>query len=303
MPTTTAQDRPPSSPPSPPSSPHTASSAAASPSAAGTCGPSAEAAPSEPATPGVDLESVNRQLAEAEPAEVVRWARETFGVAGQGGGVAPGGLVMSTSFGVQSAVMLHLVTRVIPHLPVIFIDTGFHFQETYRFADQLTERLELNLHVYGPAESPSWFVARHGQLWDSQDPADLDRYDQLRKVEPMQRALRELGATATLAGLRGQQTQHRAGLRKVEGQDGRYKISPILDWSTKDVHEYLKRHDLPYHPLHERGYASVGDWHSTRPITAGQDERAGRFNGLKQECGLHLPTTPQEDESRYSSGL
>ncbi len=119
-------------------------------------------------------------------------ARETFGVAGQGGGLTPGGLVMSTSFGVQSAVMLHLVTRVIPHLPVIFIDTGFHFQETYRFADELTQRLQLNLRVYAAAESPSWFVARHGQLWKSDNPDELDRYDQLRKVEPMNRALAEL---------------------------------------------------------------------------------------------------------------
>ena len=270
------------------------------------CQPAAATAPTLPEV-DLDLDAVDRQLADATPAEVVRWARETFGVAGEGGGVTAasgaGGLVMSTSFGVQSALMLHLVTQVVPHLPVVFIDTGFHFQETYKFADQLTERLELNLRVYAAAESPSWFVARHGRLWESDNPEDLDRYDRLRKVEPMQRALEELGATATLAGLRRQQTNHRARLRKVERQGDRYKIAPILDWSTKDVHDYLKRHELPYHPLHESGYASIGDWHSTRPVAAGQDERAGRFNGLKQECGLHLPTTPQEDESRYSSGL
>ncbi|MEM1108656.1 MAG: phosphoadenylyl-sulfate reductase [Planctomycetota bacterium] len=248
--------------------------------------------PSQPANP-LDLDAANARLAEASPEEVVRWAGDTFG----------DGLVMSTSFGVQSAVMLALVTKVLPDIPVIFIDTGFHFQETYRFADELTERFKLNLKVYAPAESPSWFVARHGQLWDSSDSADLNRYDQLRKVEPMNRALEELGVTATLAGLRRQQTNHRANLRKVEIQDGRSKIAPILDWSTKDVHDYLKQHDLPYHPLHDQGYASVGDWHSTRPITAGEDERAGRFSGLKQECGLHLPMSQEEDDSRFSSGL
>ncbi|MEM8739416.1 MAG: phosphoadenylyl-sulfate reductase [Planctomycetota bacterium] len=253
---------------------------------------------STPPTPTIDLDAVNARLADAEPAEAVRWAADAFGYTASGGG-----LVMSTSFGVQSAVMLHLVTQVAPEIPVIFIDTGFHFQETYTFADELTDRLSLNLKVYAPAESPSWFVARHGQLWESDNPDDLNRYDRLRKVEPMARALDELGATATLAGLRRQQTNHRANLRKVAQQDGRFKVAPILTWSTKDVHDYLKTHDLPYHPLHEQGYASVGDWHSTRPITAGEDERSGRFNGLKQECGLHLPTTPQEDESRFSSGL
>lgn len=249
---------------------------------------------SSPTIPaGLDLDAVNARLADADPAAVVRWAADAAG----------DGLALSTSFGVQSAVMLHLVTRELPDVPVVFIDTGFHFQETYRFADELTDRLKLNLKVYAADESPSWFVARHGRLWESDDPEDLNRYDRLRKVEPMNRALDELGVTATLAGLRRQQTNHRANLRKVEAQGGRLKISPILEWSTKDVHDYLKAHDLPYHPLHEQGYASVGDWHSTRPITAGQDERAGRFNGLKQECGLHLPETQAEDDSRYSSGL
>lgn len=252
-----------------------------------------DAVTTSPSQHPLDLAAANARLAEASPQDVVRYAAEAFG----------GGLAMSTSFGVQSAVMLHLVTRVLPQIPVIFIDTGFHFVETYKFADELTKRLELNLKVYAAEESPSWFVARHGQLWDSDNPEDLNRYDRLRKVEPMNRALEELGVTATLAGLRRQQTNHRANLRKIEGQDGRYKVAPILEWTTKDVHDYLKANNLPYHPLHDQGYASVGDWHSTRPITAGDDERAGRFNGLKQECGLHLPSTKEEDDSLYSSGL
>ncbi|MEM6459720.1 MAG: phosphoadenylyl-sulfate reductase, partial [Planctomycetota bacterium] len=158
-----------------------------------------------------DLDAVNADLARASAADTVRWAAETAG----------DGLVLTTSFGVQSAVMLHLVTRVRPDVPVIFIDTGFHFAETYRFADQLTDRLRLNLRVYAPDDSPAWFVARHGQLWASDDPADRDRYDRLRKVEPMDRALDDLGATAVLAGLRRQQTDHRRTLRRVETQAGR----------------------------------------------------------------------------------
>src|SRR5690606_23489534 len=108
---------------------------------------------------------------------------------------------------------------------------------------------------------------------------------------------------AWLAGLRKGQTEHRKHLRHVELQGDTYKVHPILTWTTKAVHEYLKRHDLPYHPLHEQGYASIGDWHSTRPVGAGEDERAGRFGGLKQECGLHLPKSPEENASREASGL
>ncbi len=246
----------------------------------------------------IDLDKVNADLAGKSSEDVIRWASETFG----------DGLVMTTSFGVQAAVMLHLVTRVVPEIPVIFIDTGFHFPETYRFADELTQRLGLNLKAYQPRESAAWFVARHGELWDKgatdeERLANLTRYDEMRKVEPMQRALSELHATAWLAGLRKDQTDHRALLDKVAQQGSQHKVHPILTWTTRDVHNYLKTHDLPYHPLHEKGYASVGDWHSTFPIGEGEEERAGRFHGLKQECGIHLPTTPEESQSRDGSML
>lgn len=249
-----------------------------------------------PAAP--DLATTNAQLADLDAPAIVQWAAGRFG----------DGLVMTTSFGAQAAVMLHLVTRVLPDIPVIFIDTGFHFPETYRFADELTERLRLNLKVYQPELSAAWMVARYGELWnqgatEEERVANSIKYDRMRKVEPMQRALRELNVTAWLAGLRGKQTDHRAKLRHVEVQDGIHKVHPILTWNTKRVHEYLKAHNLPYHPLYEKGYASIGDWHSTRAIGAGEDERAGRFAGLKQECGLHLPSTSEENQSREGSGL
>ncbi len=241
----------------------------------------------------IDLPAVNAQLASAEASRVVAWAAEAFGQ----------GLVMSTSFGVQSAVMLHLVTRVVPDIPVIFIDTGFHFLDTYKFADELTLKLKLNLKVYQPAHSAAWTLARYGKLWETGDPADLDKLDQIHKVEPMERALDELGATATLAGLRRGQTETRQDLTPVVLQRGRHKVHPILAWTSKDIHDYLKAHDLPYHPLRDKGYASVGDWYNTLPITAGQHEREGRFGGLKQECGLHMPATPEESASRDASML
>lgn len=243
--------------------------------------------------PTIDLEQVNAELADADAPQVVRWAAKTFGER----------LVMTSSFGAQAAVMLHLVTREVPDIPVIFIDTGFHFPETYRFADAMTDRLGLNLKVYAPQLSPAWMVARHGRLWEKDTKEALDQYDRMHKLEPMQRALKELNVGAWLAGLRGGQTDHRKSLARVVRQDGFFKVHPILSWTTKDVHEYLKKHDLPYHPLYEQGYPSIGDWHSTFPIGEGQDERAGRFRGLKQECGLHLPTSPQESQSRDGSML
>jgi phosphoadenosine phosphosulfate reductase len=239
--------------------------------------------------PTLDLAGINEKLETLSASDIVRFAVETFGDR----------LMLTTSFGAQAAVMLHLVTQVVPGVPVIFIDTGFHFPETYRFADQLTQRLKLNLKVYGADDTPGWFVARHGELWNT----DINRYDLLRKVAPMQRALQELQPLAVLAGLRRQQTDHRASMQHLEIQDQRYKVSPILRWHTRDVHQYLKTHDLPYHPLYEQGYKSIGDWHSTRAIAVGEDERAGRFKGLKQECGLHLPLSPAEDASRQSADL
>jgi len=240
----------------------------------------------------LDLDALDRELSGADARELVAWATRTFG----------DGLVMSTSFGIQSAVALHLVTSVVPEIPVLWVDTGYLPAETYRFAEKLRRRLDLDLRVVQSSLSPARMEALYGRLWESPDAADLDRYDRNRKVEPMQRALRELGATAWISGVRAEQTAHRAGLRRVDRQGPRVKISPLLHWTRRDLHAYLKAHDLPYHPLFYEGYATVGDWHSSRPLRAGDDhERDTRFGGRKQECGLHL--SEEEAESLGSSGL
>ena len=244
--------------------------------------------------PEIDLAKVNDELASVDAEGIVRWAHEQFG----------SGLVMSTSFGIQSAVMLHLVTQVIPDLPVIWIDTGYLHRETYRFAQELTDRLQLNLRVFQSPLSPARMEAVHGRLWEKDDVESLNQYDLIRKVEPMRRALSELGATAWLAGLRSDQTDHRKTLQAVQLQDDRYKVLPILRWHRRDVHRYLQEHSLPYHPLFDAGYSTVGDWHSSRPVTAEDGhERETRFGGRKQECGLHLPSDPGVKESFDSSGL
>lgn len=242
----------------------------------------------------VEMSEVNQQFAKADAVQIVKWADDTFG----------DGLVMSTSFGIHSAVMLHMVTQIIPDIPIIWVDTGYLPTKTYLFAEELSTRLNLNLKVYQSPISPARMEAIYGRLWSKDDVESLNRYDQIRKVEPMQRALQELKATAWLAGLRRNQTDHRKTLDIVNLQGSIYKILPILNWSSKAVYEYLITHDLPYHPLFDEGYVTVGDWHSSRPLTAtDENERDTRFKGMKQECGIHLPQSLEESDSLNSSSL
>jgi phosphoadenosine phosphosulfate reductase len=235
-------------------------------------------ATAEKTSPAVDLAAVNASLASATAEDRISWAAREFG----------DGLVLSSSFGAQAAVMLSLATRILPNIPVVLIDTGYLFPETYRFADELTAKLKLNLKVYQPAMSAAWLEARHGKLWE-QGLEGLTRYNQIAKVEPMQRALKDLGARAWLAGLRRVQSSTRENLDIVGLQDGRVKVHPIIDWTDRDVHRYLTKHGLGYHPLWDQGYVSIGDTHSTRPLTAELTPEQTRFFGLKRECGLHEP--------------
>lgn len=242
----------------------------------------------------LDLAVTNEQLAQASSEQIIEWGFQTFGDR----------LVMSTSFGIQAAVMLHLVTRIVPNIPVVWIDTGYLPTETYIFAEELTQKLNLNLQVYQSPLSPARMEALHGKLWQQEDLESLNRYDQIRKVEPMQRALKELNAIAWLAGLRRDQTSHRKNLQPLVKQGKQYKLLPILDWNAKTIYEYLTAYDLPYHPYFDQGYVSVGDWHSSRPLLASDDnERDTRFHGVKQECGLHLPLSTEAAQSLDSSSL
>lgn len=242
----------------------------------------------------LDLIILNENLTSVSASEIIAWANKEF----------ERHLVMSTSFGIQAAVMLHLVTQIVPNIPIIWIDTGYLPKETYLFAEELTHRLNLNLKVYQSDLTPARMEAIHGKLWQKKDVDSLNLYDRIRKVEPMQRALKELEAKAWLAGLRQNQTQFRQKLTYVNKQGDQYKILPILTWSSRDIYEYLTKYDLPYHPYFDQGYVSVGDWHSSRPLSADDDnERDTRFHGVKQECGLHLPISIEEAQSLDSSQL
>ncbi|MDU7648722.1 MAG: phosphoadenylyl-sulfate reductase [Klebsiella michiganensis] len=201
------------------------------------------------ALPKVDrvlqLAETNSQLEKLSAEARVAWALENL----------PGEYVLSSSFGIQAAVSLHLVNQVRPDIPVILTDTGYLFPETYQFIDELTDKLNLNLKIYRAKESAAWQEARYGKLWE-QGVEGIEKYNDINKVEPMNRALEEL------------------------------KL-PIIDWDNRTVYQYLQKHGLKYHPLWDQGYLSVGDTHTTRKWEPGMAEEETRFFGLKRECGLH----------------
>jgi phosphoadenosine phosphosulfate reductase len=230
----------------------------------------------EEATRAVALERCNAIFAKLPAEERVQWALEHL----------PSQHALSSSFGAQAAVSLHLLTQADPNIPVVLVDTGYLFSETYRFVDELTSRLKLNLKVYNARTSPAWQEARYGKRW-LQGVAGLNAYNEENKVEPMRRALRELGVQTWFAGIRRKQSQSRSNIPFLEWSNGRWKVHPIADWNDRDVHLYLKAHDLPYHPLWAKGYLSIGDHHSTKPIHEVSTLEQTRFFGLQRECGIH----------------
>ena len=196
-------------------------------------------------------------------------------------------IFMSTSFGIQSAVMLHIITQKIPHIPIVFIDTGYLFPETYEFAETLSKRLKLKVLTFKSLVEPKQQELKYGKLWE-QGIEGLKKYNKLNKIDPMKRAIKELNKKAWFAGIRREQSQSREEKPVVEIQNNITKIYPIIDWDDRKIDIYLKKNNLPYHPLWNKGYVSVGDWHSSKPLTSNMKPEETRFNGIKRECGLHL---------------
>jgi len=229
------------------------------------------------------LTSVTPCLERLSADERVEWALDFL----------PGNPILTSSFGAQSAVLLHLVTRHRPDIPVVLIDTGYLFAETYDFIDELHQRLDLNLKVFSAELSPAWQEKRWGKLWE-QGKDGIERYNQLNKVEPMSRALRELDAGVWFSGLRRAQSSTRRHIGVAQRHNQVVKVHPLADWTDRDIHQYLKAHNLPYHPLWDQGYVSIGDYHTSRPLSAVENEEEARFFGLVRECGLHEPERYRE---------
>jgi phosphoadenosine phosphosulfate reductase len=232
--------------------------------------------PAEFAKDTEEAKRINEWLAGVDAATRVRWSLENL----------PGPFALTSSFGAQAAVSLHLVAVQAPEIPVILIDTGYLFPETYQFIEQLRQQLSLNIQTFSGRQSVAEFEAQYGKLWE-QGREGLDKYLEIRKVEPMRRSLTTLGVNTWFAGLRRSQAASRAALDPLEARDGRFKVHPIYDWSDRDVYLYLKAHGLPYHPLWDRGYVSIGDWHSTKSLSEVDSAEELRFSGLKRECGIH----------------
>ena len=226
--------------------------------------------------PDIDLETANTELEKLSASERIQWAHETLG----------SGLILSSSFGLQSAVMLHLANTAVPGIPVVFVDTGYLFPETHHYSRDLEKLLDLNIKVYSSLITPSRQEALQGQLW-KQGKEGLDEYGLVRKVEPMSRALKELNATGWLTGLRRKQADSRKDRPFIERQNKIYKIYPIVDWDDTNILTHMLKHDLPSHPLSREGYVVLGDTHSVRKLGVGMDKKDARYGGMKWECGLH----------------
>jgi phosphoadenosine phosphosulfate reductase len=211
--------------------------------------------------PDLDFEAMSAE-------ELLRWASETFGER----------LCLTCSWQRQSSALVHMLSELGLDVDVIELDTLVLFPETYATRDELVARYDLKLKSFQPIDPVD-------RLWET----DPDRCCGIRKVEPLERAL--AGYDAWITGIRREQSPSRANAQKVEwsARYGVWKIQPLVDWDSKRVDAYLTVNEIPYNPLHDRGYPSIGCIHCTRPVSAGEDVRAGRWSGSgKLECGIHV---------------
>ncbi|MEU3713052.1 phosphoadenylyl-sulfate reductase [Streptomyces catenulae] len=218
-------------------------------------------------------ERAGRELEEADPLDILRWAAETFG---------PRFCVTSS---MEDAVVAHLASRVAPGVDVVFLDTGYHFPETLGTRDAVAAVLDVNVLTLTPRRTVAEQDAEHAPKLHDRDP---DLCCALRKVEPLERGLAGYDAWAT--GLRRDESPTRAGTPVVgwDARRGKVKVSPIARWTQADVDAYVTEHGVLTNPLLQDGYASVGCAPCTRRVLAGEDARAGRWAGRnKTECGLH----------------
>lgn len=238
----------------------------------------------------LDLDALNARLETASAEDILHWAWEAF---------APD-VAASSSFQTQSVPLLHLISRVCPEMPVIFIDTGFHFPETLTFRDQLQAQYGLNIEVIRPTVTQSELIDEHGEPLYRRDP-DLCCY--INKVQPMEWVMARM--RGWISGVRRDQTANRQAMQVLQRKRADLvEIHPMLNWTKADVAAYRAAHDLPEHPLARMGYKSIGCAPCTRPVVFGEDERAGRWAGTdKKECGLHLDWTAMiADKARGSGG-
>ena len=231
------------------------------------------------------IKQMNDRFEKAHPKEILSWAADIFGDR----------VAAASSFQTQSIPLLHIISQTTPSLDVLFLDTGFHFPETLVYRDKLIKEMRLNVRVIKPTIEREQFLSNYGELYRS-DP-DLCCY--YNKVLPMQKALAEYDAW--VSGIRRDQTKERQNTPIIMlDTDGKYKINPLVNWTSQDIKLYRRNYNLPEHPLLEQGYTSIGCAPCTRPVRIGEDERSGRWAGqAKTECGLHIP---KDELSKTATG-
>lgn len=224
----------------------------------------------------IRAEALNARLNGLTPQEILRIAiHEDFA----------GDIVLSSSFGADSAVLLHMVSEIDPNLPVLFLDTDRHFFQTLQYRDELAKRLGLTHIVNLKADvAEAADEDSRGTLWRTHPDACCD----LRKVRPLNRYMEAYGAW--ISGRKRHQSATRTHLPVVEWDGRHFKVNPLAAWTQADIDVYFVEHDLPPHPLVEQGFPSIGCFTCTKPVAAGEDARSGRWAGTeKVECGIHNP--------------
>lgn len=225
---------------------------------------------------GEEIERVNQELEQASAAEILHWAVKKFGR----------GLTMATAFGAEGCCIIHLLASIDPGVRIFNLETGYQFQETLELRERLYERYGIAVEFVRAEQTVAEYEAEHG------GPLYRIRPDQCchdRKILPLRRAV--TGYTAWISAIRRDQTEHRAGASVVQW-DAKFnlvKINPLLKWTRSDVWRMILEHQIPYNPLHDVGYPSIGCWPCTASVAEGADERQGRWAGTaKKECGLHV---------------
>lgn len=229
-----------------------------------------------------ELQELNNRFDLAHPKAILAWCVENI----------PTGLVQTSAFNVDDMVITDILYRDIrpaKQIPVVFLDTLHHFQETLELVAHAKELYKLDLKVYKIPEinSREAFSAKYGEaLWDE----DIQKFHHLTKIEPLQRGLEELKIVAWITGRRRDQSHTRGDMPIFElDNQNRIKVNPLASWTRKESWAYVFEHDMIYNPLHDQGYSSIGDEPLTTKIAEGEDERAGRWRGSgKTECGIHI---------------
>jgi phosphoadenosine phosphosulfate reductase len=223
-----------------------------------------------------DFLAINRSLEGQAPKDILRWAVERYHHR----------LTMATAFGAEGCCLIHMLSEIEPGVRIFNLDTGYQFPETLELRDRILRRYGIEVELIRPDLSVADYEAQHsGPLYVLQP----DQCCRDRKVLPLRRAV--AGYDAWISAIRSSQSVHRsiASVVQWDKKFGLVKVNPLLDWSTKDVWAFIAKHDIPYNPLHDRGYPSIGCWPCTQAIAGDQDERAGRWVGkAKKECGLHI---------------